>query len=187
MDAARRIGFATSRAEVDPDTPAPSCSLPEAGRVLAMLAAGCHRIGEIGTGTGAGAAWMASAMPASATLVTVEVDADRAHAATEVFADDPRVRVLHDDAATALPRYAPFDLLFADGRWPDRSSLVDLLRVGGRVVMDDVTPVAALPPDSPFRSSDPKRDFFFANPRLVSAEIVLPDLANSVLVGTRVS
>jgi hypothetical protein len=60
-----------------------------------------------------------------------------------------------------------------------------LLRVGGRVVMDDVTPERVLPPDSPLRSNDLKRQFFSSEPRLVSTEAVLPDLQNSLLVGTR--
>lgn len=153
-----------------------------------MLAAGCvgGRLGEIGTGTGVGTAWMAAAMPADATLVTVEIDAERAAAAVEVFADVPNVRVVCGDSNELIPAYAPFDLLFADGGWRDQSALIDLVRVGGRLVLDDVTPIAALPPDSPFRSHDPKRELFFADPRLVSVEIVLPDLANSMLVGTRV-
>lgn len=153
-----------------------------------MLAAGCTdgRIGETGTGTGVGTAWMAAAMPATAHLVTIELDPDRVAAAEQVFVDVPGVRVLGGDANRVLPAYAPFDLLFVDGGWRDLPALVDLLRVGGRVVLDDVTPLAALPADSPFRVHDPKREFFFANPMLVSAEIVLPDLANSVLVGTRI-
>lgn len=189
LAAARSLGFPTSRAEATVVGRGPSCSLPDAGRVLAMLAAGCQngRIGETGTGTGVGTAWMASAMPASATLVTAELDEARAHAAARVFAADSRVRVVHGDAQLVMPGHAPFDLLFCDGGWADADSLVDLLRPGGRVVFDDVTPFAALPADSPFRTNDPKRDFFFGNPRLVSVEVVLPDLANSVLVGTRVA
>ena len=62
---------------------------------------------------------------------------------------------------------------------------MDLLQPGGRLVVDDVTPRSALPPDSPYRDSDPKRGFFFTDPRLVSVEVVLPDLVNSVLVATR--
>lgn len=186
FEAARRLGFPTSRAEAGAD--GPSCSQPDAGRVLAMLAAGCRdgRVGEIGTGTGMGTAWLASSLPATAELVTVEADADRAAAAAEVFADVAGVRVLHGDANEIIPAYAPFDLLFADGGWRDRGGLVDLMRIGGHVVFDDVTPLAALPEDSPFRTHDPKREFFFANPRLVSAEIVLPDLTSSVLIGTRI-
>ena len=34
--------------------------------------------------------------------------------------------------------------------------------------------------------TDAKRQLFTADPRLVSAEVVLPDLQNSLLVGTRI-
>jgi len=167
-----------------------SASLPDTGRFLAVLAAGCHggRIGEIGTGAGIGAAWLASAMPDSCGLVTVEVDGRLASAAAGLLRDDPRVRVLAGDAAAVLPGYAPFDLLFADGPWRDPggpATLVDLLRIGGRLVLDDVTPLAVLPPDSPLWAHDPKRDLF-ASPRLVSTEVVLPDLRHALLAGTRV-
>jgi hypothetical protein len=63
---------------------------------------------------------------------------------------------------------------------------VDLLRIGGRIVSDDVTPQKALPPGSPFLDDGPKRRFFFGGSRLVSTEVVLPDLRNSLLVGTRI-
>ena len=131
---------------------------------MAVLGARCvgGRIGEMGTGVGVGAAWMASAMPVDCRLVTVELDPLRVAAA----------------------RRAPFDLLFVDGGPSDR--VVELLRIGGRLVFDDVTPVEALPADSPYRMSDPKREFFFTNSRLVATEVVLPDLRNSLLVGTRV-
>ncbi|MEQ4209182.1 class I SAM-dependent methyltransferase [Actinopolymorpha sp. B9G3] len=185
LAAARDLRFPASREEAGGQ--GPSCSLPDAGRILAMLAAGCHdgRIGETGTGTGVGTAWMASAMPDSATLVTVEVDDARAQAAAKVFRGDSRVRVVHGDAQLVLADHAPYDLLFVDGGWNEGDATIDLLRIGGRVVFDDVTPLAKLPVDSPWRTNDPKRDFFFGNPRLVSVEVVLPDLANSLLVGTR--
>ena len=62
---------------------------------------------------------------------------------------------------------------------------MDLLRVGGRIVMDDVTPSLVLVPGCGLPESDVKRQFFFGDPRLISAEVVLPDLRNSLLVGTR--
>jgi predicted O-methyltransferase YrrM len=181
---AREKGFPLTREEAGAR---PSASLPGAGRFLAMLAAGCHggRIGELGTGAGVGTAWMASAMPADCALVTVDIDPELASAAGSLFADDPRVTVLIGDARPLIAGHAPFDLLFADGGTGDYGSLVDMLRPGGRLVMDDVTPSLALPPDSPHRDSDPKREFFRTDPRLVSVEVVLPDLRNSVLVGTR--
>lgn len=65
--AARRVGFALTAGE---SAGTGSACLPGTGRFLAVLAAGCSRIGELGTGTGIGAAWMASAMPADCILVT---------------------------------------------------------------------------------------------------------------------
>jgi predicted O-methyltransferase YrrM len=64
---ARTAGFPLSRAEAGPDRA--SASLPETGRFLAMLAAGCTdgRIAELGTGPGIGTAWIAGAMPADCT------------------------------------------------------------------------------------------------------------------------
>jgi predicted O-methyltransferase YrrM len=82
---------------------------------------------------------------------------------------------------------APFDLLFTDGGGGyDDAALADLLRIGGRLVVDDVTPQKVLPPDSSFLTHDPKRRLFFDDHRLISTEVVLPDLENSLLVGTRV-
>jgi predicted O-methyltransferase YrrM len=179
-DAARRVGFPLTRAE---STGSGYACLPDTGRFLAMLAAGCSRIGEMGTGTGIGTAWMASAMPAECTLVTAEIDEKRAAAAREVFADDPRVTVVTGDGFGTISLGGPYDLLFSDGGG-GQADLVDLLTIGGRMVMDDVTPVQLLAEDSPFRTNDPKRAFF-ANPRLVSTEVVLPDLRNALLAGTR--
>lgn len=186
--AAREVGF-----PVTPDDPGHgrgSASLPGTCRFLAMLAAGCHggRIAELGTGTGIGAAWMCSAMPADCTLVTAELDPVRAAAAAQVLATDPRVTVLTGDAAELIARHGPFDLIFADSGVRDAAAfgrLTGLLKPGGRIVMDDVTPVAALPAGSPFRAQDVKRQLFAGQPELVWAEVVLPDLANSLLVGTR--
>jgi predicted O-methyltransferase YrrM len=192
LAAAQSSGFPLST-----DDPAyvpgqPTASLPGTGRFLAMLAAGCNggRIAELGTGTGIGAAWMASAMPADCTLVTAELDPDRAALAAEVLSADPRVRVLAGDAMTLLAPLAPFDLIFSDGGMRDAAgftALVGMLRPGGRIVLDDVTPIAVLPADSPLRGTDFKRDVFAAEARLVWAEVVLPDLANSLLVGTRIA
>jgi predicted O-methyltransferase YrrM len=186
--AARRIGFPVS--EDDPGHGRGSASLPGTGQFLAVLAAGCPggSIAELGTGAGIGSAWMAAAMPADCTLVTAEIDPVRAAAAAAVLAGDSRVRVLTGDWAALLRPLGPYDLIFCDSGVRDSGTfrgLVDLLKPGGRIVMDDVTPVLALAPDSEFRATDPKRELFAGEPRLLWTEVVLPDLANSLLVGTR--
>jgi predicted O-methyltransferase YrrM len=179
LEVAVEVGMPLTR-----DGSGPSCCLPGVGRFLAVLAAGCvgGLIGEMGTGVGVGAAWMVSAMPADCRLVTVEQDPIRVAAARRVFADQERVEVIHGDSYDELARRAPFDLVFADGGPSDR--VVELLRMGGRLVFDDVTPIEILPADSPYRENDPKRQLF-TDSRLVATEVVLPDLRNSLLVGTR--
>lgn len=188
QDLARQAGFALTREEAGPGRP--SACADGVGRFLAVLAAGCAsgRIGELGTGAGIGAGWIASAMPADCALITAEIDEQLAGAVRELFAADPRVEVVTGDALRVMPGAAPFDLLFADSGVRDRAgfaALVSALRVGGRIVMDDVTPERVLPSDSPLRAGDIKREFFSGEPRLVSTEVVLPDLRNSLLVGTR--
>lgn len=188
QDLARQTGFALTWEEAGPGRP--SACLPGVGRFLAVLAAGCAggRIGELGTGAGIGAGWMASAMPADCALITAEIDEQFASAVRGLFSADPRVEVVTGDALRVMPGRGPFDLLFADSGVRDRAgfaTLVSSLRIGGRIVMDDVTPERALPPDSPLRAADIKREFFSGEPRLVWTEVVLPDLRNSLLVGTR--
>jgi len=187
---ARQKGFPLTRQEAVAGRP--SACLPGVGRFLAVLAAGCvgGQIAELGTGVGIGAAWMSSAMPDDCTLVTAEFDADLAAAAARVLAADTRVRVLTGDAHVLLAPHAPFDLIFADCGVRDGlafASLTGMLKRGGRIVMDDLTLVSALPIDSPLRDADPKRALFAAEDRLLWTEVVLPDLANSLLVGTRVA
>lgn len=183
---ARQAGFPLTREEAGPDRP--SACLPGVGRFLAMLAAGCAggRIGELGTGVGIGAAWMAGAMPADCVLVTAEIDERLAGLARDLLAADPRVTVITGDALRVMSGGGPFDLLFADSGVRDEAdfaALVGLLRIGGRVVMDDLTPQRALPAAPPL-ANDLKRRFF-THPGLVATEIVLPDLENSLLAGTR--
>jgi predicted O-methyltransferase YrrM len=185
--AARRAGF-----PLEADGVHPSCCSPDVGRLLAVLAAGCRGgvVGELGTGTGYGTAWMVSALPADARLVSVELDGDRAEVARALFAGDDRVEILQADATLVCGVLGPFDLLFADGgafanRAADLASLVRRLNPGGHLVVDDVTPLPLLPPDSPFRDHDPKRLAFFGTPGLTSVELVMPAGHEAALVGTR--
>jgi predicted O-methyltransferase YrrM len=185
---AHELGFPLTRAaSLDGG---PTCSLPGVGRLLAVLAAAVGddaRIAEIGSGTGVGAAWIASAMPTDAALLTVEFDEDRARAVQRLFADDGRVTVVHGDANVVMAREVPFDLLFVDGGLPISEAVVDLVRVGGQVVVDDVTPTLRLSAAASYQTNDAKRALFFGSPRLQSVEVVLPDLENAAFLGTRIA
>ncbi|HEX5505395.1 MAG TPA: class I SAM-dependent methyltransferase [Thermomicrobiales bacterium] len=171
---AERFGFAQS------------CT-PETGRLLRVLAAQVRDgvVGEMGTGCGVGAAWLASALAPGVSLVTIELDAARATAARELFADVPAVHVLHGDWRELLP-HGPFALLFADGgkaKQHEPDALVAALRPGGLLVLDDLTPVDQWP--AAWRGKpDPVREFWLNDPRLAATELLVsPRMA--VIVAAR--
>lgn len=156
-----------------------SC-IPEVGRLLHVLAGqrGRARVGEIGTGTGVGAAWIVSALPPVVPFVTVELDADRAAAASVLFADDENVNVLHGDWHELMPPEAPFDLLFYDGggkQHPERDGdeVIGLLAPGGTVVLDDLTPGRPGP--------DPMREFWLEHPQLAAIELLTTPKTAAIL------
>ena len=157
-----------------------SCT-PEVGRLLRALAGQVRDgvIGEIGTGCGVGAAWLASALAPGASLVTIELDAGRAAAAWELFAGGANVRVLRGDWQALLP-HGPFALLFADAadaKQRGADPLVEALRPGGLIVLDDLTPEEHWPAE--WRGKpDPVRERWLNGPRLAATEVrVAPTMA----------
>jgi len=165
-------------------------SIPEIGRLLAVLVAGRPggRFAEIGTGVGVGSAWIVDAMGPEASLVTVELDDDRAAAAARLFAELPNVRVLHGDWHELLPSEAPFDVLFFDGgHWKkgdvplESGQALDLVAPGGVVVIDDLTPRNLMPEG--WDKGDPVGDYWLGNDKLVSTELLTtPETAAIVAV-----
>jgi predicted O-methyltransferase YrrM len=177
VDLARRNGFACS------------CR-PEHGRLLYALAAGAGKIGETGTGCGVGLAWLASGARPGTLLFSVELDTGRAALAAGLFADQPQVTVLQGDW-TKITEEAPFDLLVLDGGGQGKSAgnpeapadPEALLRPGGTLVIDDLTPASTWPPLFEGRP-DPARTHWLTHPAVDAAELRLaPDLA--ALVVTR--
>lgn len=151
-----------------------SCSL-ETGRLLRALAAmrPGGQFAELGSGTGVGAAWLLAGMGAGAHLVTVEHDPGRAAATRAVLAGDPRAEVWRGDWREALA-HGPFDLIFSDCAPAKRETeslevLVDALRPGGTLVLDNFSPPAHLP--ERLQAGDPERDRLFSHPRLLCAEV----------------
>jgi predicted O-methyltransferase YrrM len=160
---------------------------PEQGRLLFALAAGAEVIGETGTGCGVGLAWLASGARPGARLVSVELDAARAERAAALFSACPQVTVLHGDWREIYPQ-GPFDLLSLDGGAHGKSGgrpadLDLLLRPGGTLVIDDLTPARDWPPRFAGQI-DEARMHWLSSPGLDATELRLaPDLA--ALVATR--
>jgi predicted O-methyltransferase YrrM len=154
---------------------------PEHGRLLFALASGAEVIGETGTGCGVGLAWLTSGAPPGARLVSVELDPGRAALAAELFRGLPQVTVIHGDWRE-IYREAPFDLLVLDGggsgKWDSEAAdPAVLLRPGGTLVIDDLTPARDWPPV--FQGQvDTARMHWLTHPGLDAAELRLaPDLA----------
>jgi predicted O-methyltransferase YrrM len=165
-----------------------ACSCrPEHGRLLFALAAGAEVIGETGTGCGVGLAWLASGARPGARLVSIELDAERAERAAALFSGCPQVTVQPGDWQEIYPQ-GPFDLLSLDGGAHGKSggSPADpdlLLRPGGTLVIDDLTPARDWPPRFAGQI-DEARMHWLSYPGLDATELQLaPDLA--ALVATR--
>lgn len=173
---ADRLGFARS------------CT-PEVGRLLAVLAAGVRpgAVGEIGTGCGVGTAWMAGSLGLETQLVTIDHDPTRTAVLRELFAASPQVRLTEGNWRDLLPR-GPFDLLFvdvADAKQGDPTLVVDALRRGGMVVLDDFSPKGQEP--AALRGKpDPVRDAWLRHPRLRATELQVGS-SMVVILATRVA
>ena len=138
LDRIRDEGHAAGVPIVDPLT----------GALLHTLtrSSGATRVLEIGTAIGYSTVWMATALPASGLLVTLERDHARAATARGHIRDaglDDRVNVMIGDADRYLHKLAgPFDLIFQDGDktqyGPMLDRLVALLTPGGLLVTDNV-------------------------------------------------
>ncbi len=149
-------------------------SLPEVQRLLSVIAAG-KRCAETGTAFGEGAAAIAST---AASLVTVELDAERLAIARERLLALSNVELHGGDWHDVLPIRGPFDFIFFDaGLIHESPEIVDLLAPGGLLVKDDLTP------DWP--AADPVRDFLFNDPRLVTVEILTTPETAAIVAARR--
>jgi predicted O-methyltransferase YrrM len=174
--------------------PAPTtATTPMDGALLRCLAAAHPNgvIGEIGTGPGVSTAWLLSGMSSTARLVSCDVDSKLALSAGRLFAEHRNVNILAGDWEDVLVPHGPFDLLFFDAnahtvlsnrdKW---NGVVELLTVGGQIVMDDLAPVEMWP-DSWRGATDYKREFCLANERLAGVEVRTSATTVSV-IGTRI-
>ena len=123
----------------------------DSGRVLAVLAANRRRIVEVGTAIGYSTLWMALAMPADGTIVTIDPDESRTNRAREHWrtagVPDDRITIVNQPALAAFEAgeaalSGPFDLAFIDALKEEYQGYLDALRPrlasGATVVADNV-------------------------------------------------
>jgi predicted O-methyltransferase YrrM len=162
----------------------------EVGALLRVLvtAIGARRVLEIGTAIGYSGIWMAAALSADGSLLTIEMDRDRAREARDNFARAgvaDRVNVIVGDSKLMVAKVSgPFDLIFQDGDKQQYSPLLDrlvaLLRPGGLLVTDNVLWDGEVVPgylSKPARNADDTRAIKEYNERLATH----PALITSVI------
>lgn len=119
----------------------------KAGVLLSTLAAAKPdgRFLELGTGTGLSTAWLLSGMNQTALLDSVDNDQTVLEIARRHLLSDERVSFYCCDGQNFIKQSEPetYDLIFADA-WPGKYSLLhetlELLKVGGFYVIDDMSP-----------------------------------------------
>jgi predicted O-methyltransferase YrrM len=141
--------------------------------LLRVLAAG-RDVAELGSAFGEGAAAMAET---ARSVVTVELDPERARVAAERLAAFENVEALAGDADELLRGRGPFGLVFADAGGYDWEAILALVEPGGLIVKDDLTPGGAT-------DGDPVRTFLLRDSRLIAAELQIT-ASMSVIVAAR--
>ena len=168
----------------------PSACIPQVGKLLQVLVSGKPngRIGEQGTGAGVGTAWLASGLRDDTRLISVEINPSRATAVAELFHDYPHVEIKAGDWHEVMSPDQPYDLLFMDAmprgdllnpsNW---NALVDLIKIGGQIVMDDLTPVEQWLPEWN-DIVDAKREFSFVNPCVIDVEVRTTQTTSALII-----
>ena len=147
-------------------------AVPEVQQLLRALAAG-RNVAEMGTAFGDTAALVAET---ARSVVTVELDPERAAVARERLAGLATVELLEGDVYEQLRGRGPFGLVFVDGGLrplteEKREAIIALVEPGGILVKDDLTPGRPA-------AGDDVREFLLRDPRLASAEILAtPEMA----------
>ncbi len=116
----------------------------EVGQLLAALAAAVPdggRILEIGTGVGVGLAWIATGLGGRLDVDVLSIEAEpRLASSAAAWRWPESTRIMVDDARAILATLGTFDLVFADAapvKYGDIAAVIDLLRPGGMLVIDD--------------------------------------------------
>ena len=159
------------------------------GKLLHLLALtqGARRILEVGTLGGYSAIWLARALPADGTLITLEIDPKHAEVARENLRQaglDKVAEVRLGRAADSLAELEkadvePFDLVFIDADKPGNpdyfASALRLTRPGSLIIVDNVVRGGAVADE---RSTDPSvlgtrrlHDLIAAEPRVSATSV----------------
>jgi predicted O-methyltransferase YrrM len=105
---------------------------------------------ELGTGTGLSTSWILDGMDSHSTLESVDHDPALLAIAQRFLGQDPRLRLVEMDGADWVHanRDQKYDYIFADtwhGKYLLLEEVLDMLKVGGLYIVDDMLPQANWP------------------------------------------
>lgn len=116
------------------------------GSILRTLAASKPNSNflELGTGTGLSLAWITDGMDEKSQILSIDNDSKLSKIAEDFYSNDKRVKISCQDGSEWINSYAgeKFDFVFADaypGKIFDRKNLLELIKVGGLYIIDDLT------------------------------------------------
>lgn len=163
-----------------------SCS-DAVGHLLQVLAGQFpgETIGEIGGGCGVGTAWLAAGLPSDSHLITIDSNDAAVASVRSQFNDHARVEILLGDWQ-ALLQHGPFAMLFVDVSEAKNNfadDVIDALRPGGLVVIDDLTPVDDWP-EQWAGKPDTLRQTWLDHPRMRAVEVMVTP-TSAVILATR--
>ncbi|MEH0154065.1 class I SAM-dependent methyltransferase [Limibacter armeniacum] len=100
---------------------------------------------ELGTGVSLSLAWMIEGLDEHSNLTSIDNDPKLIGIAKDFFGNDPRLNLICIDGTEWIKNYSgdKFDLIFADawpGKYSELEETLELLKVGGFYVIDDMTP-----------------------------------------------
>lgn len=151
-------------------------SIRQVQQLLTVLAAG-RRCAEAGTAFGDGAEAMSRT---AGSVVTVELDPDRAALAARRLEPLENVELVIGDWREELPPRGTFELLFLDGggfkQAPEEGEdlVLGLLAPGALLVLDDLTPG--------WPDFDPIREWAHGHPDLCAAEILTTPETSALVI-----
>ena len=159
-----------------------SCT-DETGRLLAVLTGQVQQgnILEIGTGLGVGSAWILSAIQSDVQFISVDIEAPRVELV--------RRNIIHPQGEficgdwKELIKYGPFKFVFADAaaaKSEEGELLIEILEVGGLLLMDDFTPEEHWPEHWRCKR-DRVREFWLNHEKLTATEIYLTPTSSAIL------
>lgn len=156
-----RVALPSYLAEIRSDTVAMGFAMASdllTGNLLRTMAATKPggKFLELGTGTGCGTTWLLEGMDSASTLLTVENDTQAVAIAQRYLRHDPRLTFQIGDGGEFLEamqeQAGSFDLIFADtwpGKYTHLEEALNLLKVGGIYLIDDLLPQPNWPADHP--------------------------------------